>query len=130
MKNHGLTQSAWTEISKVWVLQWQNFDGPTLVCVLPLKIHDRSSEIFFLHLHMKKSSVTSHEMSLVVRKPVFWVSDQVPHKPAVQPHKMARGLQFRIQEVVVLHYLCSENKGAVYLFSDMHKAGFLTTRLK
>ena len=29
-------------------------------------------------------------------KPVFGVSDQVRHKPAVQPQKMARGLKFRI----------------------------------
>ena len=35
-------------------------------------------------------------MSLVVRKPVFGVSDQVDTKQAVQPHKMARGLKFRI----------------------------------
>ena len=31
---------------------------------------------------------------------------------AVQPHKMARGLKFQIQELEGLYYLCSENKGA------------------
>ena len=31
---------------------------------------------------------------------------------AVQPHKMARGLKFRITEVEGLYYLCSDNKGA------------------
>ena len=31
---------------------------------------------------------------------------------AVQSQKMARGLQFRIQEVEGLNYLCSGNKGA------------------
>ena len=31
---------------------------------------------------------------------------------AVQPHKIARGLKFRIYEVEGLLYLCSENKGA------------------
>ena len=31
---------------------------------------------------------------------------------AAQPHKMARGLKFRIWEVEGLYYLCSENKGA------------------
>ena len=31
---------------------------------------------------------------------------------AAQPLKMARGLKFRIQEVVGLYYPCSENKGA------------------
>ena len=30
----------------------------------------------------------------------------------VQPHKMARGLKFRILEVEGLQYLCRENKGA------------------
>ena len=53
-------------------------------------------------------------MSLVVRKPVFWVSDQVGQKTteAVQPHRMARGLKFHIEEVEGLNYLCSENKDA------------------
>ena len=40
-----------------------------------------------------------------MRKPVFGVSDQVPHK-------MAKGLKFRIEEVEGIYYLCSENKGA------------------
>ena len=31
---------------------------------------------------------------------------------AVQPHKMARGLKFRIEEEEGLYYLCSKNKGA------------------
>ena len=31
---------------------------------------------------------------------------------AVQPHKMARGLKFRIKKVEGLYYPCSENKGA------------------
>ena len=31
---------------------------------------------------------------------------------AVQPQKMARGLQFRIKKVEGLFYSCSENKGA------------------
>ena len=30
---------------------------------------------------------------------------------AVQPHKMATGLKFRIKEVEGLYYLCSENNG-------------------
>ena len=47
-----------------------------------------------------------------MRKPVFGVSDQVRHKPAVQPQKMARGLKFRFKEVEGLYYPCSENKGA------------------
>ena len=63
---------------------------------------------------MKKSFITQSGlayMSLVQRKPVFGVSDQVRHK-AVQLQKMARGLKVWILEVVGLYYLCSENKGA------------------
>ena len=52
-------------------------------------------------------------MSLVVRKPVFGVFDQVPHtNQAVQPHKMARGLKFRIYIEGALYYPCSEYKDA------------------
>ena len=51
-------------------------------------------------------------MSLVMRKPVFGVPTRSHTNQAVQPHKMARGLKFRIFEVDRLYYLCSENKGA------------------
>ena len=51
-------------------------------------------------------------MSLVVRKPVFGVSDQANTNQAVQPHKMARGLKFRIYAEEGLYYLCGKNKGA------------------
>ena len=37
-----------------------------------------------------------NDLSLVVRKPVFRVFDQVDINQAVQPQKMARGLNFRI----------------------------------
>ena len=47
-----------------------------------------------------------------MRKPVFGISDQVRHKPAVQSHKIARGLTFCIKEVERLYYPCSENKEA------------------
>ena len=56
-------------------------------------------------------------MSLVVRKPVFEVSDQVRHNRAVQLQKMARGLKFGIKIEEGLYYLCSENKGADQLCS-------------
>ena len=46
-------------------------------------------------------------MSLVLRKPVFGVSDR-----AVQPQKMARVLKFWNKEVGGLYYPCSENKDA------------------
>ena len=41
-------------------------------------------------------SVHLMNMSLVVRKPVFGVSDLVRHNRSVQPQKMARDLKFRI----------------------------------
>ena len=50
-------------------------------------------------------------MSLVLRKPVFGVSDQV-HIPAGQPLNMSRDLKLRIQEEKGLYYLCDKNKGA------------------
>ena len=51
-------------------------------------------------------------LSLVMRKPVFGVFDQVHTNRAVQPQNMARGLKFRIKEEDGLYYLCSENKCA------------------
>ena len=52
-------------------------------------------------------------MSLIVRKPVFGVSDQVRHKPGcTATEDIARGLIFRIKVVEGLYYTCSENKGA------------------
>ena len=55
-----------------------------------------------------------------MRKPVFGVSDQVCINQAVQPHKMARGLKFRILEVEGLYYLCSGNKGVQVEDNQMH----------
>ena len=49
------------------------------------------------------------DMSLVVSRPVFGVSDT---NWAVLSQNMARGLKFHIYEVEGLYYLCSENKGA------------------
>ena len=60
-----------------------------------------------------KSKMVPLKMSLVVRKPVFGVSDWSDTNRAVQSLKMARGFKFLcIYEVEVLYYLCSENKGA------------------
>ena len=53
-------------------------------------------------------------MSLVVRKPVFGVSDRSDTNQAVQSQKMARGLKFRIKG---LYYPYSGNKGADQLRS-------------
>ena len=47
-----------------------------------------------------------------MRKPVFGVPPRSHTDWAVQPQKIARGLQFRIWEVEGLYYPCSENKGA------------------
>ena len=47
-----------------------------------------------------------------MRKPVFGFPTRSHSNQAVQPHKMARGLKFRIKKVEGLYYLCSENKGA------------------
>ena len=38
-----------------------------------------------------------------MRKPVFRVSDQVQHKPAVQPQKMARGFGFRKKRACTIY---------------------------
>ena len=51
-------------------------------------------------------------MSLVVRKPVFRVSDQIRHEPGCTTTEDDTGLKIRIKEVEGLYYLCSENKGA------------------
>ena len=64
--------------------------------------------------HIYCGSYSHHfNMSLVVRKPVFGVSDQVRHKPGCT----ARGLEFWIYEGEGLYYPCSENKGADQLHS-------------
>ena len=54
-----------------------------------------------------------------MRKPVFGISDQVPHKLAVQSQKMARGLKFCIKEVEELYYLWSKNIGADQLTAKL-----------
>ena len=51
-------------------------------------------------------------MSLVLRKPVFRVTDRSDTNRSVQPQKMARGLKFRMEVVEGLYYPYSENKGA------------------
>ena len=65
-----------------------------------------------------------YHMSLVVRKPVFWVFDLFPHKPGCTAidDTVARGLKFRIYEEEGVYYPCSENKGADQL-RGYRKAG-------
>ena len=47
-----------------------------------------------------------------MRKPKFWFPTWSDTNQAVQQHKMARGLKFRIKKVEGLYYLFSETKGA------------------
>ena len=56
-----------------------------------------------------------------MRKQVFGVSDHAHTNQAVQPHKMARGLKFRIKVGEGLYYPCKENKDADQL-RGYHKA--------
>ena len=51
-------------------------------------------------------------MSLCMRKPTIWVSDQVDTNQPVQSQKIARSLKFRMKEEEGLCYPCSKNKGA------------------
>ena len=53
-------------------------------------------------------------MSCVARKPAFWVSDQVQHKPGAWLQKMATGFKFLFLESIG-HVLSVE--GMYYLFS-------------
>ena len=82
-------------------------------------------------------------LSLVVKKLIFGFLTRSDTNQAVQPHKIARGSKFCMNEVEGLYYLCSENNGAdqlrIYYKADLHlclyaktgyaKTGFLTTRL-
>ena len=52
-----------------------------------------------------------YEIRYVIRKAVFGVSTRSNTNWAVEPQKIARGLQFWILEVKRLYYLFSENEG-------------------
>ena len=52
-------------------------------------------------------------------KPKFWFPTWSNTNQAVQLQKMARGMKFRIKKVEGLYYLCSENKGADQLRSNL-----------
>ena len=47
-----------------------------------------------------------------MRKPTFWFPTWSDIKQTAQLQKMAGDLEFRIEKVEGLYYLCSENKGA------------------
>ena len=59
---------------------------------------------------MSVSHPLAEEMSRVMRKTVFGVSDQVRHKPDCAATE--DGYRLRVQKVEGLDYLCSETKGA------------------
>ena len=63
-------------------------------------------------------------MSLIVRKSVFGVLTRSNTNRAVQPQKMARGLQFRILKAEGLYYPSGENKDTdqlpAYHEADLH----------
>ena len=63
-------------------------------------------------MHAKTKPVLKHEMLYEphCEKPGFPTRSDT--NQAVQPHKMARGLKFRIYEVEGLYYPCSKNKDA------------------
>ena len=79
-------------------------------------------------------------MSFVTRKPFFGVSDQVRHKPASQPQKLARAFKFPIKKLEIINYLGSEQNRCWSHWEDaqadlrlccLHRAkvGFLMTKL-
>ena len=73
-----------------------------------------SSDISYtlLQINNDDGSIQSlYYLSLVVGKQVFGVSDQSDTNRSVHTQKMTRGLKFRMQEVELLYYRCSENKG-------------------
>ena len=51
-------------------------------------------------------------MSLLVRKLVFGVFDQVPHKPGCTATEDGKRLEISDLDRKELHYPCGENKGA------------------
>ena len=55
--------------------------------------------------------MSTYNLSLVLRKPVFGFPARTDTNQAVQLQKMARGLKFCIQKEEGLYYLCTENKG-------------------
>ena len=56
--------------------------------------------------------ILGYDMSLRVRKPTIWVSDQVDTNQPVQSQKITRSLKFRMKEEEGWYYPCSENKCA------------------
>ena len=72
------------------------------------------------NIHRMHCSINSLKIS-INRINLFVV---IVTKMALQPHKMARGLKFRIKEEEGLYYPYSENKGADQL------CGYLTADLR
>ena len=95
-----------------------------------------------LSRRIRTTVMNRHDLSLVVRKPVFGVSNLVRHKPGCAVTE--DGLRLEISDlgsrgIVGGIVLCSENKGAdqlrglicvfVFTYAKKKKNGFLMTRL-
>ena len=74
----------------------------------------------------RKTITISTIVELVVRKPTFGVSEQVPHKPGCTATEDGKRLEFSVKVVMglTLYYPYSENKGAEHL------CGYRTTDLR
>ena len=97
-------RSAWPS-ELMWV-----FAGPACHFVV---LWFRGSNHYLPFFPASEIQPTGHYcLSLVTRKPVFGVFDQVRLKPTCSIIEAGGGLKFRIKKLEVLYYLGSENKGA------------------
>ena len=71
----------------------------------------------FTFAKIRFSHVAGAHMSLVVRKPVFGLYNQVRHKQGFTIAEGGLRLKFWFYEVELLYYLCSENNDASQLCS-------------
>ena len=55
---------------------------------------------------------TNINLSIVTRKPVFGLSEQVRYKQILTIQKVARGLKSQMKKEKGLYYSCSESEGA------------------
>ena len=65
-----------------------------------------------IRISRSRKPITMDYLSLVTRKPVSGVCNQVKLKPACTATEASRGLKFQMWKLEVLYYLGSENKGA------------------
>ena len=65
-----------------------------------------------IRISRSRKPVTMDYLSIVTRKPVFGVCNQVKLKPACAATEASRGLKFQMWKLEVLYYLGSEKLGA------------------